>query len=91
MPTTPQEAMEIINIVTKYVGAEQAARMAYELREKVGCKSENQSVRETFEMLAHAFDSKHLTSPPERVNYPTSYDAAHQLEDDPYNDEDICP
>jgi hypothetical protein len=52
MPTTQNEALEIVCIINKYLPVGKAAEVTKELRDKVGRKTSNSSLKVTLEMLA---------------------------------------
>lgn len=55
MPTTPQEAFTIIDVINKYVPFKTAKKLMAELNDKVGKHSENRSVKMTLQMLADLY------------------------------------
>tara|TARA_Y100000034_G_C6899985_1_gene415852 strand:- start:85 stop:255 length:171 start_codon:yes stop_codon:yes gene_type:complete len=51
MVATTDEASKIVSITRKYLSLSAARKLAKELHEKVGKKSPNVSLRETFRMI----------------------------------------
>jgi hypothetical protein len=51
MSASQQEAVDIVQVVCKYLPREKASAMAEELVDKVGARSDNESLRTTLDML----------------------------------------
>jgi hypothetical protein len=51
MPTTNQEANDIIAVISKYLPVDKARELAVELDEQIGARTENDSLRTTLGML----------------------------------------
>ncbi len=60
MPATTSEAFDIARIICKYIRQDRATELVQELVDKVGLRSDNDSLRATLKMLLSILQSASL-------------------------------
>jgi hypothetical protein len=51
MPTSPEEASDIVRIISRYLPLDRATQLAIDLDKEIGERTDNDSLRKTLRML----------------------------------------